>query len=82
MNQMIKKFFTDAHRAMFKEGRAEGEAEDKGKALMIILGHRGLATPIELSMVLFRRIEPDTLDRWLNRAMTVASLEEVFMYDR
>jgi hypothetical protein len=49
---------------------------------MIIWGHRGLATPIELSMVLFRRIEPDTLDRWLNRAMTVASLEEVFMYDR
>lgn len=49
---------------------------------MIILGHRGLATPIELSMVLFRHIEPDTLDRWLNQAMTVASFEEVFLYDR
>jgi hypothetical protein len=65
-----------------QRGQGRGEAEGKGKALMIIWGHRGLATPIELSMVLFRRIEPDTLDRWLNRAMTVASLEEVFMYDR
>ncbi|HEX8106392.1 MAG TPA: hypothetical protein VF516_01640 [Kofleriaceae bacterium] len=79
MDPMIKKFFTDANRQLFAEGRAEGEAEGKGKALMMILGHRGLATPIELSLFLFRRIDPVTLDRWLARALSVASVDEVFM---
>jgi hypothetical protein len=28
---MIKKFFTDAHRAMFKEGRAEGKPRARAR---------------------------------------------------
>lgn len=79
MNPMIKKFFTDAHRAMYVAGRAEGEAEGKGEALLLILQHRGLATADELFRVLVRRVEPATLNRWLFRALSVASFDEVFM---
>lgn len=60
------------------EGRVEGRAEGKAEGLLVVLEERGF----EVTEAVRRRIgectDPEQLTRWTRRAVTAASVEEVF----
>ncbi|MFD9865858.1 hypothetical protein ACFXI8_19860 [Streptomyces niveus] len=64
--------------ALSEEIRAEGRAQGRAEAVVLVLGQRG----IEVSDESRRRITdchtPEIQRRWLTRAVTAVSLEEVF----
>jgi hypothetical protein len=85
MEPQIEKFFTEAHRRSFDqgqakgkaEGEAKGKAEGEAKALMMILKRRGLAMTDEQQRQIVSCADLATLDRWLDRALSVTSVEEL-----
>jgi len=57
---------------------AEGRAAGKAEVLLEVLEHRDLVVPRQVrERVLSTRDEP-LIQRWLGRAFTAVSLEEVF----
>ena len=85
MEPQIEKFFTEAHRQSYDRGKAEGEAEGEAKgeakgeskALMMILKQRGMTITNSQQRHILACTDLATLDRWLARALTVASVEEL-----
>jgi hypothetical protein len=81
MEPQIEKFFSEAHRRSYDRGKAEGEAKGKaegeGKALMMILKRRGMAITDEQERQISACTDLATLERWLDRALSVASVEEL-----
>jgi predicted transposase YdaD len=89
MEPHIEKFFTEAHRRSYDQGEAKGEAkgkvageakgkaEGKAEALVMILKQRGLAMTDEQQQQLVTCTDLPTLDRWLERALSVTSLDEL-----
>ena len=85
MEPQIEKFFTEAHRRSYEqgeakgktEGKTEGKAEGKAEALVMILKQRGLAMSEEQQHQLVTCTDLPTLDRWLDRALSVTSLDEL-----
>jgi flagellar biosynthesis/type III secretory pathway protein FliH len=83
MEPQIEKFFTEAHRRSYDQGeakgkgKAEGEAKGEAKALMMILKRRGLAITDEQQHQIATCTDLATLDRWLDRALSVASVSEL-----
>ena len=90
MEPQIEKFFSEAHRRSFAEGEAKGEArgevrgeargEVKGeaKALLLILRRRGIAMTDDQQRRIVICTDLATVDRWLDRAFSVASVDELF----
>jgi flagellar biosynthesis/type III secretory pathway protein FliH len=74
MEPQIEKFFTEAHRQSYNQGEAKGEA----KALVMILKRRGLAITDEQQQQIATCTDLATLDRWLERAFSVTSVNELF----
>ncbi|MGW4162811.1 hypothetical protein [Streptomyces sp. NPDC004788] len=68
------------------EGRAEGKAEGKAEglaqgsvdAILIILEQRGLDVPDDVRERVTGCDDPEVLRRWVARAVTVSSAEEIF----
>jgi hypothetical protein len=89
MEPQIEQFFSEAHRRSYDRGRAEGEAkgeakgkaegEAKGKAeaLLLVLRRRGLAITNDQQHHLIACTDLATLDRWLDRAFSVVSVDEL-----
>jgi flagellar biosynthesis/type III secretory pathway protein FliH len=81
MEPPYQKFFTEAHRRAYDQGEAKGKAEGKAKgkaeALVMILKQRGLAMTDEQQQQLVTCTDLPTLDRWLERALSVTSLDEL-----
>jgi hypothetical protein len=73
MEPQIEKFFTEAHRRSYDQGEAKGEA----KALLMILKRRGLAINDEQQHQIVTCTDLATLDRWLDRALSVTSVDEL-----
>jgi hypothetical protein len=86
MQPGLDKFFSAAQRKNFERGRAEGKAEGKtegrvegkAEALLRILKQRGLAPSANQQRRIIECADPATLERWLDRSLAVASLEELF----
>jgi len=82
MEPHIEKFFSEAHRRSYDRGKAEGEAEGEAKgkaeALMMILRRRGMAITNDQQRQAIACTDLPTLDRWLDRAFSVASVDELF----
>ncbi|HEX2686141.1 MAG TPA: hypothetical protein VHN14_05965 [Kofleriaceae bacterium] len=86
MEPQIEQFFSEAHRRSFAEGEAKGEAkgeargEAKGeaKALLLILRRRGMAMTDDQQRRIVTCTDLATVDRWLDRAFSVASVDELF----
>ena len=74
----IQKFFTEAHRQSYDQGKAEGEAEGEAKALIEILKRRGMAVTDEQQRQIAACTDLATLDRWLDRAFSVTAVDELF----
>jgi hypothetical protein len=77
MEPQIEKFFTEAHRRSYDRGKAEGEAKGEAKALLMILRRRGLAITDEQQRQLSSCTDLATVERWLDRALAVASVDEL-----
>jgi predicted transposase/invertase (TIGR01784 family) len=61
-----------------EEGKAEGKAEGTAVSLLTILSVRGLETPEELRLKILRCQDNEQLVEWTRRAVTAASLDEIF----
>jgi hypothetical protein len=59
------------------EGLAEGRAEEAARAVLTALRVRGIAVPDAARERILAQKEPETLERWLERAIVAASLAEV-----
>jgi hypothetical protein len=81
MEPQIEKFFTEAHRRSYDrgkaEGKAEGEAKGEAKALIVILKRRGMTITDEQQRQIVACTDLATLDRWLDRAFSVTSVDEL-----
>ena len=78
--------FNESQRTLFAEGKAEGKAEGvaiglvKGEAgaVLKILAGRGIALS-DLQRAQIRECtDRDVLDRWIDHALVVSSVEELF----
>lgn len=73
MEPHIEKFFSEAHRRSYAEGEVKGEA----KALLLILKQRGMAMTDDQQRRIVTCTDLATVDRWLDRAFSVASVDEL-----
>lgn len=73
MEPHIQKFFTEAHRQSYDRGKAEGKAED----LVKILRRRGVVVTDEQQRQICACTDLATLDRWLDRAFSTTSIDEI-----
>jgi Uma2 family endonuclease len=60
------------------KGRAEGEAKGRAEALLAVLGARGMLVSEPLRSRIDACTDVPTLDRWIARAATAASVADVF----
>ena len=73
MEPQIKQFFSEAHQRSYAKGEAKGKAE----SVMKILQQRGLAMTDEQQRQILSCTDVATLDRWLDRVLSVASVDEL-----
>ncbi|WP_343242209.1 hypothetical protein [Streptomyces sp. SID9727] len=64
--------------AMSEEIRDEGRAEGRAEGLLLVLGVRGVALTDADREKITTCTDPQLLHRWLQRAATASSAEEVF----
>ncbi len=74
MEPHIEKFFTEAHRQSYAQGEAKGKAE----SVIRILQRRGLAMTDEQQRRVASCTDLAALDQWLDRVLSVASVDELF----
>ncbi|WP_437953388.1 hypothetical protein WME98_23960 [Sorangium sp. So ce296] len=68
---------TEGHREGRNEGLNEGRAEEAARAVLTALRVRGIAVPDVARERILAEKDPETLERWLERAIVAASLAEV-----
>ncbi len=81
----IRQFFSEAHHRSYDRGKAEGKAEGEAKgkaegeakALLRILKRRGLVITDEQQQQIVACTDVGILDRWLDRALAVTSIDEL-----
>ena len=59
------------------EGRTQGRAEEAARAVLTALRVRGLAVPDAARARILAQKDPERLERWLEKAIFAASLEDV-----
>jgi hypothetical protein len=60
------------------EGKAEGKADGKASALIAVLRARDLVVPDDVREAILSCRDLSALDRWLHRALSTDSVEEIF----
>ena len=60
-----------------REGRDEGRAEEAVRNLLTVLRARGIAVPDAARERILAEKEPARIERWIEKAVTAASLAEV-----
>ncbi|MET8030884.1 hypothetical protein [Streptomyces avermitilis] len=61
----------------YLEGKTDGKAED----VLRVLKTRGIPVPDEVRQRVSGCADPDTLDRWLDQAVTVSDAKDLFAED-
>jgi hypothetical protein len=67
-------------RRHIEQGRAEGRAEGKVEALLKFLASRGLQPTLDQAVCIRSCADLDRLDAWLDRALAVASIDELLSH--
>ncbi|WP_432049062.1 hypothetical protein [Streptomyces asiaticus] len=62
----------------FLKGKAEGQTEERALAVLRVLEKRGVAIPAEAHDRITACTDLDALGRWLDRAVTVSTADELF----
>lgn len=74
-NYVFQSDFAKKHRAA---GRTEGKAEGKAEGVLQVLDARGIAVSEEQKARILACTDIAVLDRWIRRAVSVSSTEELF----
>jgi hypothetical protein len=74
----VRKWYDDEALKLFHDAKAEGKAEGQATMLLKILVGRGLAMTEHQQRRISECTDPATLDRWAQRALTAASVDELF----
>ncbi|MFJ9430898.1 hypothetical protein ACIRQY_14730 [Streptomyces sp. NPDC101490] len=61
-----------------EQGLEQGRAQGSADAVLVVLEQRGLSITDAVRERVKHCDDPDTLQRWLKRAVTAATAEEVF----
>jgi hypothetical protein len=69
-------------RARWREGRAEGQATAKADAILAFLAARGIPVPDSIRARIEACQDVTTLDRWITRAATAVSAEDVLAFPK
>jgi hypothetical protein len=77
VRELAKAKWTEGEAVGFAKGKAEGKAEGIAASVLAILTTRGLAVSPEARARIQACQDVPTLERWLARALTAASTEEV-----
>ena len=72
-----QKFFSVGHRRSYAKGITQGMATATAKALLTILAQRGLPMTARQRRTISECTKLATLDRWLERAVSVASVDDL-----
>ncbi|WP_255955118.1 hypothetical protein [Streptomyces odontomachi] len=64
-----------------EEGRAAGRAKGRAESILLVLEQRGLSVSDAVRTRVMECVDDDVLRRWLVRAVTVSSAEEIFQGD-
>jgi len=59
-------------------GEEKGEARGEAKSILSVLQLRGLSVPDEMRARVLACSEPEQLEIWLRRALTVTAAEDLF----
>ena len=70
-------FYSELQRRSYERGVGEGEARGEAKALLKILARRGLAVTDAQQRRIVECTDLAVLDRWLDRALSVAPVASV-----
>ena len=73
-----REFQSEFARKYVAVGRAEGEAKGEARALLAVLEARGLAVSTETRDHIVGCTDIAVLENWIRRAVTVASVEDLF----
>ncbi|WP_437998715.1 hypothetical protein WMF26_00685 [Sorangium sp. So ce185] len=73
----IRAWVEEYERKLRAEARAEARAEEAARAVLTALRVRGIAVPDVARERILVEKDPETLERWLERAIVAASLAEV-----
>ncbi|AUX48729.1 uncharacterized protein SOCE26_102700 [Sorangium cellulosum] len=73
MSAEIRAWFEDYQQKL----RAEARAEEAARAVLTALRVRGIAVPDVARERILAEKDPETLERWLERAIVAASVAEV-----
>jgi hypothetical protein len=77
MQPQAHRWMSDSQRQSFDRGCLEGEARGEAKALLRILVKRGLVITAEQERRISECTEIAALDRWLERAPSATSVDEL-----
>lgn len=62
----------------YQQGKADGEARGEARALLTLLEARGLSVSTEARERILACADLNVLDGWIRRAVTIASVDELF----
>ena len=62
----------------FDDGEKKGRAVGQARALLRVLEHRSVIVPEPVRERVLATLDEPQLERWLARALTVTSAEEIF----
>ncbi len=63
------------------EGRAQEEAHGRARAILLLLSQRGITIPDDAHERISECQDLGILDTWFTRAITAATMEDVFRED-
>jgi hypothetical protein len=78
LSESQRRFFTEVEAKGKAEGKAEGNAEGMAKAVLKILAKRGISLTEDQGQRILACVDLGTLDRWLDRALTATTADELF----
>jgi len=68
---------SDFARRHVAQGRAEGEAQGRAHAVLVVLSARGIAVPDDVRARISGCADLDLLDNWLASAVTARDISDV-----
>jgi len=74
-SELMKPIIREKHR---ERARVEGITQSRRESLLLVLAERGLVLPEDLRRRVMWCLDPETLRRWLSRAVTASSSEVIF----
>ena len=77
MSTAVNEYHSELFREIAARNQAEGEARGEGRAVLTVLDARGVPVPDAIRQQILGCADLDQLDRWLRRAVTATTADDV-----